>query len=160
MGIERDEVGLLARFDRADMLVEAEHPRVAEGHAVEGMERRPRLPVELQDLVALSRRVQHRIARPAADIGRERDPGAGLGEPRFINSPGPERMDVGQNAATERLATSSASSPSSSRCSGRTPTDAGRPYLGINVDVALRLGERLPATRAISALFSSASVWT
>ena len=81
---EDDEVGLLARFDRADVLIESEGPRVAERHPIEGSARRPGLPVELQDLVALGGGAQHRIARAAADVGCERDAYARVAQPRLI----------------------------------------------------------------------------
>src|SRR5271157_1472624 len=82
--IENDEVGLLARFNRTDVLIKSEGPRVAESHSIEGLRRRPGLPVELENLVTLGRGAQHRIARSAADICGERDAHPRVAKPSLI----------------------------------------------------------------------------
>ena len=88
--IENDEVGLLARFDRTDVLIKSEGSRVAESHSIEGLRSRPGLPVELENLVTLGRGAQHRIAGAAADIGGERDPHARVA-PAAPDRTGPSR---------------------------------------------------------------------
>ena len=86
--IERDEISIFTGFDRTDPIIETERTGITERHAVKRLQRGPRLAFELQHLVAFCRCAQHRIARAAADIRRERDPHARLPEPRLIEQAG------------------------------------------------------------------------
>ena len=119
-------------------------------------------PVELQDLVAFRRGAQHRIARAAADVGRERNPHAG------VAAAAPDRTgrsrETGSTSGRTRRPTGSPRAPPLRRlrdeCNGRTPS----------ADRAARRARKprdrsappgtASTTSAISALFSSRCVWT
>src|SRR5271166_423666 len=88
------------------MLIESEGARIAERHLVEGSVRWPRLPVELQDLIALSRGAQHRIARSAAHVGCERDAYTRVAQPRLIERARAQKQVRGRAEGRDRPACS------------------------------------------------------
>jgi len=102
--VEHDEIGVLAGLDRADRVVEGERPGVAERHLVEGRRCRPRLAVELQNLIPLGRGPQHRVAGAAADVGGEPDPHPCVREPRPVEQSGAEEQVGGRAEGRDRAA--------------------------------------------------------
>ena len=112
-------------------------------HSIKGLERRPRLAVELQHLVALGGRAQHRIARAPADVGRERDPYARPREPRLIEQAGAKEKirrwaECGDGAAFRQLGDLAVLQMNAMAEDRSWPK---KPGPRIDVDIASRLGK-------------------
>ena len=108
-GIQHHQIGETARLDRPDASRPSPAPARCRASSCGRPQRRQVLAAQLQHLVAFGGRPQHGIAGAAADIGRQRHPhriGPPLSRSRS-NSPLPmNRLDVGQNTATDRLSDS------------------------------------------------------
>ena len=96
MAVENDEIGLHARRDPADAIVEAHGGRIAGGQHVKGVEGRKALAGKGEHLVALGRGPQHGIAGAAADIGRDAGEDAGLAHAGEIEQAGAEKQVRGR----------------------------------------------------------------
>ena len=59
-------------LQRTDVLFQSKRKRIAACHAIEGIERRQTLTLQMQDLIGLIHGFQHREAGAGADIGRNR----------------------------------------------------------------------------------------